>query len=133
MKYLVDTDIASYFLRGKYNLLNIFIQKGISDIRISAVSVAELEVLVHKNPASKINFSSIAILSQKLGILNVDNKTWKLFSKLKADTLKSGTQRGDFDLLIASIALQYSLIFVTNNVSHYKDLVAVENWIVMRH
>ena len=58
MKYLVDTDIASYFLRGKYNLLNIFIQKGISDIRISAVSVAELEVLVHKNPASKINFSS---------------------------------------------------------------------------
>ncbi|HCY19000.1 MAG TPA: hypothetical protein DHU69_04400 [Deltaproteobacteria bacterium] len=130
MKYLVDTDIASYFLRGKYNLLNIFIQKGISDIRISAVSVAELEVLVHKNPASKINFSSIAILSQKLGILNVDNKTWKLFSKLKADTLKSGTQRGDFDLLIASIALQYSLILVTNNVSHYKDLVAVENWIV---
>ncbi|OHC07838.1 MAG: hypothetical protein A2545_00445 [Planctomycetes bacterium RIFOXYD2_FULL_41_16] len=130
MKYLVDTDIASYFLRGKYNLLNIFIQKGISDIKISAVSVAELEVLVHKNPASKINFSSIAILSQKLGILNVDNKTWKLFSKLKADTLKSGTQRGDFDLLIASIALQYSLILVTNNVSHYKDLVAVENWIV---
>jgi len=130
MKYLVDTDIASYFLRGKYNLLNIFIQKGISDIRISAVSVAELEVLVHKNPASKINFSSIAILSQKLGILNVDNKTWKLFSKLKADTLKAGTQRGNFDLLIASIALQYSLILVTNNVSHYKDLVAVENWIV---
>jgi tRNA(fMet)-specific endonuclease VapC len=130
MKYLIDTDISSYFLRGKYNLLNIFIQKGLSDIRISAVSVAELEVLAHKNPASKINFSSIAILSQKLGILNVDNETWKLFSKLKADTLKSGAQRGDFDLLIASIALQHLLILVTNNVSHYKDLVAVENWIV---
>lgn len=130
MKYLIDTDISSYFLRGKYNLLNIFIQKGISEIRIPVVSVAELEVLSHKNPASKINFSSIAVLSQKLGILNVDNKTWKLFSKLKADTLKSGARRGDFDLLIASIALQYSLILVTNNVSHYKDLVAVENWIV---
>ena len=130
MKYLIDTDITSYFLRGKYNLSNIFIQKGISDIRISAVSVAELSVLAHKNPASKINFSSIAALSQTLGILNVDNETWKLFSKLKADTLKSGAQRGDFDLLIASIASQHSLILITNNVSHYKDLVAVENWIV---
>ncbi len=130
MKYLIDTDISSYFLRGKYNLLNIFNQKGISEIRISVVSVAELEVLSHKNPASKINFSSIADLSQKLGILNVDNKTWKLFSKLKADTLKSGGQRGDFDLLIASIALQYSLTLVTNNLSHYNDLVAVENWII---
>lgn len=130
MKYLIDTDISSYYLRGKYNLLNIFIQKGILDIRLSVISVAELEVLSHKNPASKINFSSIAVLSQKLGILNVDNKTWKLFSRLKADTLKAGTQRGDFDLLIASIALQHSLILVTNNVSHYKDLVAVENWIV---
>ncbi len=130
MKYLIDTDISSYFMRGKYNLINIFIQKGIPDIWISAVSVAELEVLAYKNPASKINFSSIAVLSQKLGILNVDNKTWKIFSKLKADTLKAGTQRGDFDLLIASVALQHSLILVTNNVSHYKDLVAVENWIV---
>ena len=130
MKYLVDTDIASYFLRGKYNLLNIFIQKGISDIRISVVSVAELEVLAHKNPSSQINFSSITSLSQKLGILGIDNKTWKLFSKLKADTLKSGTKRGDFDLLIASIALQHSLILITNNVVHYKDLVSVENWII---
>src|SRR3989338_9526466 len=110
MKYLVDTDIASYFLRGKYNLLNIFIQKGISDIRISAVSVAELEVLVHKNPASKINFSSIAILSQKLGILNVDNKTWKLFSKLKADTLKSGTQRGDFRVSAFSLENSFQVL-----------------------
>jgi predicted nucleic acid-binding protein len=130
MKYLIDTDISSYYLRGKYNLLNIFIQKGISDIRISAVSVAELEVLPHKNPASKINFSSIAAFSQKLGVLNVDNKTWRLFSKLKADTQKTGTKKGDLDLLIASIALQHSLILITNNVSHYKDLVAVENWIV---
>lgn len=130
MKYLIDTDISSYFLRGKHNLLTIFTQKGISEIRISAVSIAELEVLAHKNPASRINFSSITVLAQKLGILSVDNKTWKLFSMLKADTLKSGSRRGDFDLLIASIALQHSLILVTNNLAHYKDLVAVEDWIV---
>jgi len=33
------------------------------------------------------------------------------------------------DLLIASLAKQYELILVTNNTSHFGDLVRVENWI----
>lgn len=129
MKYLLDTDVASYYLRGKYDLVTVFEKKGLPNIRISRVSVAELKVLAHKNPQSKINLSAIYLLSENLGILEVDRETWDIFSRIKADTLNCGRPKGDLDILIASISFQYQLIVVTNNVSHYEDIASVENWI----
>jgi hypothetical protein len=35
MKYLIDTDIASYYLRGQHNLFDIFQEKVPSLIRLS--------------------------------------------------------------------------------------------------
>ncbi|MBU1209018.1 MAG: hypothetical protein KKH04_19195 [Proteobacteria bacterium] len=55
MKYLIDTDIASYYLRGKHNLVEIFKNKGPSDLRLSIITVAQMQVLAYKNPHSKIN------------------------------------------------------------------------------
>jgi tRNA(fMet)-specific endonuclease VapC len=129
MKYLLDTDIASYYLRGKNNLLAIFQEKGFQNIRISRVTVAELEVLAHRNPSSKINFSSIDKFAKQVGVLEVDSNIWKGFSKLKADVLNRGIAKGDIDILIASIANQNGMIVVTNNTSHFSDLSQVENWI----
>jgi tRNA(fMet)-specific endonuclease VapC len=129
MKYLIDTDISSYFLRGKFNLFEIFEEKGLDNINLSRVSIAELKVVAHKNPESKINLSKIVAFSETLGVMEVDIETWELFSILKADLLKEGNKRGDFDILVASIAKQHNMVVVTNNVSHYEDLVPVENWI----
>ncbi|MCK5506342.1 MAG: type II toxin-antitoxin system VapC family toxin [Thermodesulfovibrionia bacterium] len=128
MKYLIDTDISSYFLRGKFNLFNVFEEKGLQNISLSRISIAELEVLAHRTPQSKINLSTIVSFSENLGVTEVDNETWKLFSILKADLLNKGSKRGDFDILNASIARQHNMIVVTNNVSHYEDIVSVENW-----
>ncbi|HDH53133.1 MAG TPA: type II toxin-antitoxin system VapC family toxin [Nitrospirae bacterium] len=130
MKYLVDTDIYSYFLRGKFNLIDTFEQKGLQDIRISRITIAELEVLAHRNPESKINLSAITSLSTAFGIIEVDRDTWKQFSLLKADILSRGVTRGDFDILNAAVANQHGMVIVTNNISHYEDIVSVENWIV---
>jgi len=88
-----------------------------------------LEVLAHRNPSSKINLSTIHFLSQNLGVLEVNRKTWRFFSMVKAETLNSGMKKGDIDILIASIVKQYKMILVTNNTSHFKDLIKVENWI----
>lgn len=129
MKYLIDTDIASYYLRGKFNLLEIFEKKGIQNVKLSTVTVAELEVLAFRNPYSKINLSTIHFLSQNLGVLEIDRETWRVFSMLKAETMNRGLKKGDFDILIASTAKRYKMILVTNNISHYEDLVEVENWI----
>jgi predicted nucleic acid-binding protein len=62
-------------------------------------------------------------------ILDLDRETWQIYSMTKADILTQGKKRGDLDILNASLAKRYGLIVVTNNTSHYDDLVQVENWI----
>lgn len=129
MKYLIDTDILSYYLRGKYNLVDVFGNKGFQNIRTSRVTIAELEVLAYKNPKSKVNLSSIQLLSQVVRILEVDRETWRIFSMTKAEISSKGVTRGDIDILIASTAKQYKMILVTNNTKHYDGLVVAENWL----
>lgn len=128
MKYLIDTDISSYYLRGRYNLIQLFERKGFENIRLSRATVAELEVLAFRNPQSKINLSSIQSLAQLLGVLEINRESWQTYSKIKAKTLTGGATRGDIDILNVSVALQHGLVVVTNNTSHYEDLVQVENW-----
>ncbi len=132
MNYLVDTDIASYYLRGLHSLLAVFQKKGVSEIRLSVVTVAELKVLAYKNPRSKVNLRTIQELAATFGTLDCDEKTWDTYAKLKAAALKRGRKRGDLDFLQASIAKRRGLTVVTNNESHYKDLVRVENWVTSR-
>ncbi len=129
MKYLIDTDISSYFLRGKYNLDRVFEQKGFQNLRISIVTVAELKVLVYRSAHSLINEYTINEFAQRVGILEVDQNTWEMYSMLKSETLNLGKKRGDLDILNASIARQHKLVMVTNNTRHYEDLVPVQNWI----
>lgn len=128
MKYLIDTDIISYYLRGKYNLLTVFERKGFSNLKLSIITVAELEVLAHKSPHSKISFSTINTFAQEVGVLNVNQDTWKLYSKTKAEAMKKGNTVGDLDFLQASLAKQHNLIVVTNNIKHYTGIVEIENW-----
>ncbi|MDI6753355.1 MAG: type II toxin-antitoxin system VapC family toxin [Thermodesulfobacteriota bacterium] len=128
MKYLIDTDIASYYLRGKHNLVEIFKNKGPSDLRLSMITVAQMQVLAYINPHSKINLSNINNLAMRLGVIDIDRRTWGIFSKTKADANKCGKPRGDLDILQASVAKQYGLIVVTHNTEHYKGIVEYEDW-----
>jgi len=129
MKYLLDTDIASYFLRGKYDLVSIFEKRGYPQIKLSRITVAELEVLAYKNPSSKINHPIIHKLAFNFGVIEIDIDTWRIFSMIKAEIKKQGKPRGDLDILQAAIAKQNSLVVVTNNVRHFEGLIDTENWI----
>ena len=128
MKYLIDTDIASYFLRGKYNLADIFNIKGVTEIRLSVITVAQMEVLAYKNPYSKINLATISELTDCLGALDLNRETWNIFSMMKAETEKQGRPRGDLDVLQAAIAKQFGLILITHNVDHFEGLIEYEDW-----
>ena len=128
MKYLLDTDIASYYLRGKHSLDNVFDEKDPAEIVLSAVTVAEMKVLAYKNPQSKVNLFTINSLAQLTGVLNIDQETWTIFAQTKAETLQRGKPRGDLDILQAAVAKQHDLVVVTHNVRHYEGIVDYEDW-----
>ncbi len=128
--YLLDTDICSYFLRGRYGLDAKFAEIGPAALHVSRVTVAELLVLAHKNPASRINQESVEELARALVFLELDEPAWAMFSMAKARLQRAGRPSGDFDILLASIAMTRNLTIVTNNEAHYRDTgVRLENWV----
>lgn len=42
MKYLLDTNICIHFFRGKYNLIDKFIEVDLKNCAISEITLAEL-------------------------------------------------------------------------------------------
>jgi len=128
--YLLDTDICSYFLRGRYGLKEKFESISAGGLHVSRVTVAELLVLAHKNPGSRISTRAVAELATALVFIDIDDAAWAAFSVLKARLLQAGLPRGDFDILQASIALTRDLTLVTNNEDDYRPMgIRVENWV----
>lgn len=107
--YLLDTDICSYFLRGRYGLQEKFERVGHAALHVSRVTIAELLVLAYKNPGSRINQERIEELARALVFVELDEPAWVLFSVTKARLLRAGRPTGDFDILQASIAMMRDL------------------------
>jgi len=49
---------------------------------------------------------------------------------LKADLERKGTRLDDVDLMIASTAIAFNLVLITNNTSHMQRIpgIEIENW-----
>lgn len=61
MKYLIDTNICIYFLKGKFDLVNQFDKVGFDNLYISEITIAELKYGIAKsvNPEkTKISIES---------------------------------------------------------------------------
>jgi len=128
--YLLDTDICSYFLRGRYGLREKFEEVGVDALHISRVTVAELLVLAHKNPSGRISMNTVERLARTLVFLDIDEPAWAVFPMLKARLQQAGLPRGDFDILQASVAITRGLILVTNNEDHFQPMdVPLANWV----
>ncbi len=128
--YLLDADICSYYLRGRHGLEDKFESVGPTALHISRVTVAELLVLAHKSPSRRINRARIEELARTLVFVELDEPAWETFSVMKARPQKAGQVVGDFDVLLASIAMTRDLIVVTNNERHFRPTgVRLENWV----
>ncbi|WP_347566459.1 PIN domain-containing protein [Scytonema sp. UIC 10036] len=66
----------------------------------------------------------------QLPILPLTNSAVKRYGELKSELRRLGQPVGDFDLLIASVALTGNYILVTNNTRHYDRItqLQLENW-----
>ena len=63
-------------------------------------------------------------------IIPFDEKSNKIYPKIRASLEISGIPTGPMDLLIASISLANNFVFVTNNVKEFKRVkgLILENW-----
>jgi tRNA(fMet)-specific endonuclease VapC len=130
-KYLLDTDISVFYLRGKYNI-NQKLKEiiGYDNCFISEITLAELKYGAELSEKVDENLYFINKFANKIGILPIFNSL-DLYAKEKARLRKTGNMIDDFDLLIGCSAIKNGLILVTNNENHFERIknIKIENWI----
>jgi len=129
MKYLLDTNICIYFLKGKFGLVETFDKIGFENLYISEITIAELKFGAAKSNKPEKNKLVINKLANKFKQIPIFNSL-DIFAEEKAKLKNEGNIVDDFDLLIGSTAIANEMILVTNNEKHFNRLrnIQIENW-----
>lgn len=132
-KYLLDTNICIFLLRGKYNVDKKMDEVGLENCYISEITVAELKYGAELGNRQGLvrRMQSLDEFIASVRVLPI-SETLDLFAKEKARLRLAGTPADDnFDLLIGCTAIVYDLVMVTENSQDFKNFsgIRLENWI----
>ena len=128
---LLDTDTLSYYFKQHpqvvANFNNHIAQQG--SIFISRISVVEiLGGLKAKNASRQIaNFKSFLV---QYTILDTTEASADISADIFAELWQKGKHSGNYDILIAGIAIANDLTLITNNTKDYVNItdLLLDNW-----
>jgi tRNA(fMet)-specific endonuclease VapC len=129
-KYLLDTNICVYFLKGLFHL-DVKIEKAeVENCFISEITVAELKFGAENSESKEKNRKTVDEFVNRFTVIPIFNAL-DIYAREKARLRKKGTPLDDFDLLIGATAISNNLILVTRNISDFERLrdIEVENWV----
>lgn len=130
MKYLLDTNICVFFLRGKLNLDDIIKEKGRENCYISEITIFELRFGAENSGNPSKSHKAVDKFLKGLYIVPIFSSI-KLYAKEKVRLRKIGKPINDeFDLLIGVTAIENDLTLVTDNTKDFEKLdgIKLENW-----
>ncbi|WP_017653301.1 type II toxin-antitoxin system tRNA(fMet)-specific endonuclease VapC [Fortiea contorta] len=132
MQYLLDTNICIYLIKQKpQKVLDKFKTLTISDVGISAITVAELEYGVAKSQQKEKNRAALEQFILTLEVVEFNQVSATIYGSIRSDLEKKGLIIGAMDMLIAAQALSLGMILVTNNVREFSriPMLSLENWV----
>lgn len=137
MKYLLDTNIVSYFLRDASPALSQRILDSTPDtLAISIISAGELRYGLSKFPLSKSRrgvelANRLDALLAVIPVLPLPAQAAQHYGNTRVQLEAAGTPIGGNDLWIAAHALAQNLTLVTNNTREFERVAGlrVENWL----
>ena len=131
LRYLLDTNIVIYVLKRRpVEVLSTF-NANASRMAISAITLAELLHGAEKSSRVSENLSVIEDFCSRLQVLSYGAKAAQHYGAIRADLEKIGQPIGVNDLHIAGHARSEGLVLVTNNMSEFARVPALEleNWV----
>ena len=128
-KYLIDTNIAIFYMKGKFNLEAKFDKATAENCFISEMTLAELKFGVEKSEKPEKNNKALDNFLTGVQILPIFHSL-DIYAKEKARLQKAGIPVDDFDLLIGVTSVTHKLTMVTNNTNHFKRIsgIKLEDW-----
>lgn len=131
LRYLLDTNIVIYVLKRRpIEVLPIF-NANAGRMAISTITMAELLHGAEKSSRVSENLSAVEDFCSRLDVLPYGVKAAQHYGAIRAALEKSGRPIGVNDLHIAGHARSEGLVLVTNNLSEFERVPALEmeNWV----
>ncbi len=132
MRYLLDTDTASYAIRGAFPVLDARLASVVPrEMAISVITRAELLFGLEKRGNPRGLSRVVHSFLDRITILPWDNAAADSFAIVRVQLEKLGTPIGFADTMIAAHARSLKATLVTNNSKHFKNVkgLLIENWI----
>ena len=113
---VLDTCIIVDALRGNMSVLDELKERyGAMPISTTTINVLELYSGAYRSSNPEANLRNVESFLEGMLILNIVDATYDIFGHLSAALKDMGTPMGDFDELIAAIALSYSSGILTTD------------------
>jgi tRNA(fMet)-specific endonuclease VapC len=123
--YLFDTDTLSNVVKRKPSgrLLEKLEETPTAFQHTSAIYVGEIYYGANRSSKKKqILMAFEEMVFPNVNILPFDRQSGQIFGILKADLAKRDIGCSEPDLRIAAVAIQHSLILITGNNKHFKNI-----------
>ena len=129
MRYMLDTDIASYLIRGDHPEVTTKFTELFEDCVISSITAAEL-LYGAKKRNNRTLTQKVQALCNLMTIIPWNEEAADAYAKLRVALETSGTPIGSMDMLIAASAIAEDVTLVTNNIEHFSRIpsLKIENW-----
>lgn len=130
-RFMLDTDICSYLIRGTSARLDERIrQQEPGALCMSVVTRAELLYGVRRKPGSARLERLVSAFLERVPSLTWSDDCAAHYADIRAALERRGQSIGNLDLMIAAHARAAGLVLVSNNERHfgYVPRMRLENW-----
>lgn len=130
MRYLLDTNICIYLMKGDKEVSEAIGQINGNEIAISFITLSELYYGAYKSARQNENLLAVSLLASQITVIESNAAIAKAFGEIKTALIKKGRITDDADIFIAATAITNQLFLVTNNLKHFETIpqIMLENW-----
>jgi tRNA(fMet)-specific endonuclease VapC len=131
VKLLLDTDTCIAILNRDERVHPHLEKHAPSQLRMSAITLAELRFGIAKSAHSKRASANLRVLLTKISALPFDEAATKRYGILRAHLEGHGAPIGPLDTLIAAHALALRRVLVSHNTREFRRVpgLKVEDWL----
>ena len=128
-KYLLDTNICVFCMRGMFELNRKIALAGIGNCYLSEITVAELYYGAENSSNPEKTMRQTEEFISLFHILPF-SESLHTYGREMAYLKSIGRKIENFDMAIGSIALQHQMVLVTDNIDHLGRIrgIVIENW-----
>ncbi len=136
MKYLLDTNIIIYLIKGQEPLTSNIQRHNPNEVAVSGFTEAELRFGIENSKEENRlkNEGATNLILSLFTRLYHDERVSDRYGSIKAHIIKNKiyTPRLEIDLFIAATALAYDLTLITNNKKDFESIpnLKIEDWSV---